>query len=46
MLSAFDNMFDLNRNGQMEAWERAVQYQFLEEMSEEEDSDEDDEEDE
>ena len=28
-----DKMFDFNRDGKLESWERAVQFQFMDEMS-------------
>ena len=29
----FDKMFDFNGNGQLDSWERAAQFQFMDEMS-------------
>ena len=29
----FDKMFDFNRNGKLDSWERAAQFQFMDEMS-------------
>ena len=28
----FDKMFDFNGNGQLDSWERAAQFQFMDEM--------------
>ena len=28
----FDKMFDFNRNGKLDSWERAAQFQFMDEM--------------
>ena len=28
----FDNMFDFNRDGKLDSWERAAQFQFMDEM--------------
>ena len=28
----FDKMFDFNRDGKLESWERAAQFQFMDEM--------------
>ena len=28
----FDKMFDFNRNGKLDSWERAAQCQFMDEM--------------
>ena len=28
----FDKMFDFNRNGKLDSWERAAQSQFMDEM--------------
>ena len=28
----FDKMFDFNRDGKLDSWERAVQFQFMDEM--------------
>lgn len=28
-----DKMFDFNRDGKLDSWERAVQFQFMDEMS-------------
>ena len=35
----FGSMFDMNRDGKLDAWERAMEYEFLEEMESEEDDD-------
>ena len=29
----FDKMFDFNRDGKLDSWERAAQFQFMDEMS-------------
>ena len=29
----FDKTFDFNRDGKLDSWERAVQFQFMDEMS-------------
>ena len=34
----FDKMFDFNRDGKLDSWERAVQFQFMDEMSKEDSS--------
>lgn len=34
MFGAFDEMFDFNRDGELDAGERAAEYQFMEEMLE------------
>ena len=31
----FDKMFDFNRDGKLDSWERAAQFQFMDEMSKE-----------
>ena len=28
----FDKMFDFNRDGKLDSWERAAQFQFMDEM--------------
>lgn len=35
----FDKMFDFNRDGKLDSFERAMQFQFLDEMSREESHD-------
>ena len=35
----FDEMFDFNRDGKLDSFERAMQFQFLDEMSREESHD-------
>jgi hypothetical protein len=32
----FDDMFDFNRNGKLDYWERAAEFHFLDEMEKEE----------
>ena len=34
----FDKMFDFNRNGKLDSWERAAQFQFMNEMLKEDSS--------
>lgn len=34
----FDKMFDFNRDGEMDSWERAAQFQFMDELLKEESS--------
>lgn len=48
MSGIFGNMFDLNRDGEMSSFERALEFSFLEEISQEDEKDDfwDDEEDE
>jgi hypothetical protein len=33
IMFGFDKMFDFNGNGQLDSWERAAQFQFMDEMS-------------
>ena len=35
----FDKMFDFNRDGKLDSFERAMQFQFMDEMSREENHD-------
>ena len=32
----FDKMFDFNRDGKLDSWERAAQFQFMDEMMKDE----------
>ena len=34
----FDKMFDFNRDGKLDSWERAAQFQFMDEMLKEDHS--------
>ena len=34
----FDKMFDFNRDGKLDSWERAAQFQFMDEMLREDSS--------
>ena len=38
----FDKRFDFNRNGKLDSWERAAQFQFMDEMLKEDSSKSDD----
>lgn len=38
MFGPFDDMFDFNRNGKLDSWERAAEFHFLDEMEKEENS--------
>lgn len=33
----FDKMFDFNRDGKLDSWERAAQFQFMDEMMKDDD---------
>lgn len=39
MRGLFGDMFDFDRNGELDAFERAMEYQFFEEMTNEEECD-------
>jgi len=32
MFGSFDEMFDYDRDGKLDAWEQAMEYQFMEDM--------------
>lgn len=36
MFGPFDEMFDYDRDGKLDAWEQAAEYQFMEDMLREE----------
>ena len=38
MFGPFDDMFDFNRDGKLDSWERATEFHFLNEMEKEEKS--------
>ena len=44
MRGIFGSMFDINRDGRLDHFERAMEFEFLEEMEREESSDDDDDE--
>ena len=38
MFGPFDDMFDFNRDGKLDSWERGAEFHFLDEMEKEENS--------
>ena len=44
MAGLFGKMFDLNRDGKLDAWERAMEYDFMTSLSDEDDGCEDEDE--
>ena len=44
MAGLFGKMFDLNRDGKLDAWERAMEYDFMTSLNDEDDGCEDEEE--